>query len=111
MADSDKASWATFLYELRGKVWQLFATETPFLAELLMLHPLLEGGELLLEALVEEARELLAEVVGEGVNLRILRLTLLRLSRRCLQLLVEVGESVLRLLPLLLRWPLPGWWF
>ena len=34
MADNDRAAWATFLYELRGKVWQLFATETPFLAEL-----------------------------------------------------------------------------
>src|SRR3990172_5906483 len=34
MADQDRASWANFLYELRGKVWQLFATETPFLAEL-----------------------------------------------------------------------------
>ncbi len=34
MADNDRAAWATFLYELRGKVMQLFATETPFLAEL-----------------------------------------------------------------------------
>ena len=34
MADTDRAAWATFLYELRGKVQQLFATETPFLAEM-----------------------------------------------------------------------------
>lgn len=34
MADNTKTQWANFLYEMKGKVWQLFPTEAPFLAEL-----------------------------------------------------------------------------
>src|SRR6266545_3329297 len=34
MADNTKAQWAAFLYEMQGKVIQVFPTEAPLLAEL-----------------------------------------------------------------------------
>jgi hypothetical protein len=34
MADNVLSSWAPFLYELQGKVWEVFPTEAPFFAEL-----------------------------------------------------------------------------
>ena len=34
MADNTRATWAAFLFELQGKVWEVFPTEAPFLAEM-----------------------------------------------------------------------------
>jgi hypothetical protein len=34
MADNTRATWAPFLFELKGKVWEVFPTEAPFLAEM-----------------------------------------------------------------------------
>jgi hypothetical protein len=34
LADNTLASWAPFLFELKGKVWEVFPTEAPFLAEM-----------------------------------------------------------------------------
>ena len=34
MADNTLASWAPFLFELKGKVWEVFPTEAHFLAEM-----------------------------------------------------------------------------
>jgi len=34
MADNTLSSWAAFLFEMKGKVWELFPTESVFLAEM-----------------------------------------------------------------------------
>jgi hypothetical protein len=34
MADQTLSSWAAFLFDMRGKVWEVFPSEAPFLAEM-----------------------------------------------------------------------------
>ncbi len=34
MADNTRSNWAAFLFEMQGKVWEVFPSESPFLAEL-----------------------------------------------------------------------------
>ena len=43
VGDNLLSTWATFLYELRGKVVQLFPTEAPLLAE--CAHRSMTGGQ------------------------------------------------------------------